>query len=386
VAGLEGSRFPGDIHGKLEHGCQPAALREDIKSDDTGLVATDDNPPTEWNVSGTSSQAAPALEERTWTWPEGVHVVTEKQLTKSDVSFERGTLTLTRPLGEMLKEILGGLGEISLVDAHGATHESLRLREHASNGSYYIAGWGKVLRAWKPKIDDHVAIARAPQVDAHRTLAVAFSSHNSEQPNLSWLMSGASKPAQQKLESATIMKMERGDVTLPAKLSRKRAAALVSPPLSSTWVATRRSGRTRRGACEEEPAQENGSESGSIVESTGVNPSVVDESLTVPMDSEASTPTTRVAATAETPEAPAPECLAESKTNLETSSQASSAPSTDALDFLAAIAQLDANKENSEAMSPRVVQGEAIQASDKLQAPAESPGCFVQVPVHTQLI
>ena len=34
---------------------------EDIKSDDTGLVATDDNPPTEWNVSGTSSQAAPAL-------------------------------------------------------------------------------------------------------------------------------------------------------------------------------------------------------------------------------------------------------------------------------------------------------------------------------------
>jgi len=42
-------------------GCQPAALREDIKSDDTSLVATDDNPPTEWNVSGTSSQAAPAL-------------------------------------------------------------------------------------------------------------------------------------------------------------------------------------------------------------------------------------------------------------------------------------------------------------------------------------
>ena len=156
--------------------------------------------------------------------------------------------------------------------------------------------------------------------------------------------------------------------------------------LGATIWWTRRSGRTRRGACEEEPAQENGSESGSIVESTGVNPSVVDESLTVPMDSEASTPTTRVAATAETPEAPAPECLAESKTNLETSSQASSAPSTDALDFLAAIAQLDANKENSEAMSPRVVQGEAIQASDKLQAPAESPGCFVQVPVHTQLI
>jgi hypothetical protein len=37
--------------------------------------------------------------------------------------------------------------QISLVDAHGATHESLRLREHASNGSYYIAGWGKVLRS-----------------------------------------------------------------------------------------------------------------------------------------------------------------------------------------------------------------------------------------------
>ena len=47
-----------------------------------------------------------------WCWPEGVHVVMQKELTKSDTNFERGTLTLTRPLGCKLKEILGGLGEV----------------------------------------------------------------------------------------------------------------------------------------------------------------------------------------------------------------------------------------------------------------------------------
>ena len=50
--------------------------------------------------------------------------------------------------------------------------------------------WGKLLRAWQPKQNDHVVLAKTR--DGNRTLGVAFSSAGGAQPDLGWL---ATKPA-----------------------------------------------------------------------------------------------------------------------------------------------------------------------------------------------
>jgi len=47
-----------------------------------------------------------------WEWPPQVEVLAVKQLTKSDINLERGTLTLRSSQGEKLKSELGGVGEV----------------------------------------------------------------------------------------------------------------------------------------------------------------------------------------------------------------------------------------------------------------------------------
>jgi len=340
---------------------------DDIRSDDTGLVATDDNPPTEWQERCTSSQHSSVQESgHAWCWPEGVHVIMQKELTKSDTNFERGTLTLTRPLGCKLKEILGGLGEMKLLDCHGTCHDSLRLREHANNGSYYVAGWGKLLRMWKPKIEDYVVIAQTTQIDAQRTLAVGFSSHQGEQPDLSW-----AKPTNgPKLQvTSTVSASPRRD---PEKRSRKRRGS-ETKRVDDTWT-TKRSVKARRGEDDTHSTKDGSPQMSSHAkDSVGIkeleeNHETIDR-ITAP----SSGISMGSASTAEAQETVTAE-KADTRPELP-------APSTDALDFLAAIAQqLDEPQgENQEIESP---------APEKLQmnAPAEHASFVFHVPVQTQLL
>lgn len=152
-----------------------------------GLVATDDDPPSEWREPKSptdSPQAECGGETENWTWPKGVKLLALKQLTKSDINLERGTLTLRSTQGEKMKEALGGTGEVVICDCGGDRHTSMKLREYSNNGAFYISGWGKLLRAHKPKQGDYVAISA---LGPRKEMAISFSSGGSVQPDFGWL-------------------------------------------------------------------------------------------------------------------------------------------------------------------------------------------------------